>query len=137
MDLLEIGTNLLKAQLGGRGDTSQITSALSDLFKSGSKDFDIATIVTKMMGNNALAGLATSWLGDGANKEIEPHQVQEIFGENKISNFSEKLGIDKGTALESLSKVIPQMVDKGSSGGSVLDSLGGLGGAAGMLNKLF
>ena len=80
----------------------------------------MGSIVSKMMGNNALAGLASSWLGDGANEKIETNQIEEIFGENKISEFAEKLGIDKG-----------------SSGGSVLNSLDGLGGAADMLKKLF
>ena len=97
----------------------------------------MGSIVSKMMGNNVLAGLASSWLGDGANEKIETNQVEEIFGNSKISEFAEKLGIDKETALESLSKVFPQMVDRGSSGGSILDSLGGLGGATDMMRKLF
>ena len=68
MDLLEMGTNLLKEQLGSGGSSSQISSALGGLFKSETNDSDMGSFVSKMMGNNTLAGLASSWLRDGAIK---------------------------------------------------------------------
>jgi uncharacterized protein YidB (DUF937 family) len=137
MDLLDLGKNLLKEQFGGGGDSSQLTSALGGLFKSESNDFDMGSVVSKMMGNSSLAGLASSWLGDGDNDKADSNQMAEIFGGNKIEEFASKLGIDKGAAEKGLANVIPQMIDKSSSGGSLLDSVGGLSGAADLLKKLF
>jgi hypothetical protein len=40
-------------------------------------------------------------------------------------------------AAGGLSDALPQMVDKASSDGSLLDSIGGVSGALGMASKLF
>jgi len=47
-----------------------------------------------------------------------------------------QLGADKGSLLEGLRDAPPQMVDKSSQGGELLDQLGGIGGILGMANKL-
>lgn len=137
MDLMDVGVNLLKKQLGGSASSSQISSALSGLFGESSGGLDISSIVSKMMDSGSLAGLATSWLGDGENDEAGSSQISDIFGADKISKFASALNIDDNTAVNSLKNVIPQLVDKGSSGGSLLDSVGGIGGAASMLKNLF
>jgi uncharacterized protein YidB (DUF937 family) len=60
-----------------------------------------------------------------------------MFGSSKISEFASTLGLSQEEAAGGLSDAIPQMVDKASSGGSLLDSVGGLSGALGMAGKLF
>ena len=55
----------------------------------------------------------------------------------KIAAAATELGTDEGSLLSSLSQALPQMVNNASSGGSLLDSIGGLGGAMNMAKKLF
>jgi len=74
--------------------------------------------------------VASSWLGDGDNADISADQLKDVLGGDKISEAAAQLGTDEGSLLESLREAIPQMVDKSSSGGSLMDSLGGLGGMA-------
>ena len=55
----------------------------------------------------------------------------------KISQAAAELGTDEGSLLNGLSQALPQMIDKSSSGGSLLDAVGGLDGALNMAKKLF
>ncbi len=87
MDLMDVGVNLLKKQLGGSASSSQISSALSGLFGESSGGLDISSIVSKMMDSGSLAGLATSWLGDGENDEAGSSQISDILVLTKYLNL--------------------------------------------------
>jgi uncharacterized protein YidB (DUF937 family) len=119
-------------------DIGSLTSALAGLVGGGRGDagIDLGSLVSKMDAGG-LGALAKSWLGDGGNDSISPDQVTNMFGADKISEFASKLGLSRDEAAGGLSDALPQMVDKASSGGSLLDSMGGLSGALGMAGKLF
>jgi len=139
MDLIQIGAQLLQSKLGSNVETGDIVSALSGLL--GGDNFDIGSLISKIQGNSGLASMAASWLGDGDNTAMSGSQVMEIFGENKVSEFASKLNIDEGEASNGLADMLPQLIDKASSGGSILESalgsMGGAGGLMGMAGKLF
>jgi len=137
MDLMKIGTDLLMNKLGTDENSDGIPDALGQLIGDGDGNLDIGSLVSKMMSNNGLQEVVGSWLGDGDNDSISTDQITEIFGSDKLSEFASILGIDPSTAAEGLSDAIPQIVDKGSSGGSILDSLGGIDGIANIAKKLF
>ncbi len=139
MDLLQVGAQLLQSKLGSNIQTGDIASALSGLL--GGDNFDIGSLISKIQGNSGLASMAASWLGDGANSAMSGSQVMDIFGKDKVSEFASKLNIDEGTASNGLADMLPQLIDKASSGGSLLESamgsMGGAGGLMGMVGKLF
>jgi uncharacterized protein YidB (DUF937 family) len=91
---------------------------------------NIASLVAKMQGSGNLGEIVQSWLGDGTNTSISASQLNEVIDTNRLQQTASQLGTDQDSLLETLASVIPQMVDNGSKGGSLLDSLGGLGGAA-------
>lgn len=148
MDLMKLGTQLILSKLGG-GNTSEsgITSALSSLLGGDSNNsdggLDLSSLVSGMMSggdsssdSGGLANIVTSWLGDGDNETVSGSQIKDMLGSDKISEFASKLGVDDDTAADSLAEAVPQMVDKGSSGGSLLDSVGGISGALNLAKKL-
>lgn len=139
MDIMQIGAQLLQSKLGSNVQTGDIASALSGLL--GGDNFDIGSLISKIQGNSGLASMAASWLGDGANSAISGSQVMDIFGKDKVSEFASKLNIDEGTASNGLADMLPQLIDKASSGGSLLESamgsMGGAGDLMGMAGKLF
>ena len=139
MDLMQIGAQLLQSKLGSNVDTGTITSALSGLL--GGDNFDIGSLMAKFQGSGGLASMASSWLGDGANTAMSGGQVMELFGKEKVSEFATKLNVDEDTASNGLADMLPQLIDKASSGGSLLESamgsMGGAGGLMGMAGKLF
>jgi len=139
MDIMQIGVQLLQSKLGSDIPAGDITSALSGLL--GGDNFDLGSLISKIQGNSGLASMATSWLGDGANSAMSGSQVMDIFGNDKVSEFASKLNIDEAAASDGLADMLPQLIDKASSGGSMLESamgsMGGAGDLMGMAGKLF
>ncbi|TCK17939.1 uncharacterized protein DUF937 [Thiogranum longum] len=137
MDILQIGTDILKSKLGNQaGAGNDAVSAVLKKLVGNGNDFDIAGLLSGLQ-TGGLASMASSWLGDGANEGISPNQIKEVLGGDKVAAAASELGTDEQTLLGGLSDALPQMVDKASSGGSLLDSVGGLGGAMDMAKKFF
>lgn len=142
-DLVKMGASaFIKSKMSGNAgsglDLGTLTSALSGL-TGGNNDnggFDIGSILGKMQGGG-MTDMAQSWLGDGDNQPMEDSHVTEMFGADKISDFASQLGLSNEEAIGGLRDAMPQMVDNASSGGSLLDSIGGIGGALSMAGKLF
>lgn len=137
MDLLKTGAEMLIQKLGISANTDTVMSALSGLLGDGKGGIDIAGLAAKMMSSGDLASMAKSWLGDGANESMSPAKLMSVLGEGKVADFAGKVGVDTDTAASGLSDVLPALVDKASSGGSLLDSVGGSGGLLGMAKKFF
>lgn len=141
MDIMKLAGQLLASKLGGSAGNSD--GASSDMIEnviggllggSGGNGIDLGSIVGNLQ-NSGLGDIAESWLGDGDNKEISSSQIEDMLGSDKVAQAAQQLGTDQGDLLSSLQKMLPQVVDKSSSGGSLLDSVGGLGGLASMASK--
>ncbi|MCK5895682.1 MAG: DUF937 domain-containing protein [Cocleimonas sp.] len=142
-DLIKMGAEMfIKSKLSGDNgsglDMSSLTDALSGLAGSGSNGggLDISAILGSMQ-SGGMTDLLSSWLGDGDNAAVSGSQITDIFGQDKISDFASKLGLSEDEAVGGLRDALPNMVDKASSGGSILDSIGGIEGALGMASKIF
>ncbi len=141
MDLLQLGASLLRNKLGEGVDSNNLISALTGLLGDGEGGgLDLGGLVSRMMGDETAASftdMVQSWLGDGENSPISIDQVKELFGGEKVAAFASALGTDEDAAAETIADTIPDLVDKSSSGGSLLDSLGGLEGVVNMAKKFF
>lgn len=132
MDILQMGTELLKNSMGGpdNQNTDAISGVLQKLIGSGDQ-LDIAGVVSAMQ-SGGLASVVASWLGDGGNTAVTETQVRDVIGSDKISEAAARLDTDENSLLAGLTQVLPQMVDRSSSGGSLLAAIGGLNGAMDM-----
>ena len=128
MDLMKLGTELLSSKLGSGVDGDSLTSALSGLLGGSDGNIDVAGLASKMSANSDLGNVLSSWLGDGENSPISADKITGLLGDSNIADFASKLGLDSSTAASGLAEALPQLMDKASSGGSLLDSLGGVGG---------
>jgi uncharacterized protein YidB (DUF937 family) len=132
MELNELCAQLLSDNLGLQVDGDTIGKAMGSLLgESGQGNLDLAGLATKMASSGELGNIVSSWLGDGANAAISPDSIQNLLGEDQIADFASKLGTDTGGAAAGLAEILPQIMDKSSSGGSLLESAGGLGGLMG------
>lgn len=131
MDLMQLGTQLLSEKLGLQVDANTISSALSGLLGDGQGNVDFAGLATKIASSGELGNVLNSWLGDGANQSISAESILSLFGDGNIADFASKVGTDSATAASGLADVLPQVMDKASSGGNLLESVGGLGGLMG------
>ena len=137
MDILQLATQSLGSRLSanpGR-DNNTIASVLNMLVGNG-QQADIAGMIAQMQ-SGGFGSVVASWLGDGANTPISTTQVREVIGNEKIAQAASQLDTDEESLLQGLSEALPTMVDKSSSGGSLLDAIGGLDGALNMARKLF
>jgi uncharacterized protein YidB (DUF937 family) len=138
MDIMKMGTELLSNALGDSGDSGKLTEALGGLLGGGGDGgMDLSALAAKMSGDGGMSSVLSSWLGDGANEGISADSVKSLLGDANIADFAAKLGIDPSNAASSLAEALPQLMDKSSSGGSLLDSLGGADGLLGAAKSFF
>ncbi|MEO9459799.1 MAG: YidB family protein [Lentilitoribacter sp.] len=95
---------------------------------------DLGSLVSGLQ-SSGLGDLASSWLGDGENSNISTNQLKNILGDDKVYAAAAQIGTDEGSLLDSLQDALPQIIYKSSSGGSLLDSVGGIGGLASIAKK--
>ena len=133
MDLMQIGSQLIANKLGGGANSEAITSALGGLMAGKNGNPDLGGLISSMQ-SKGLGSVASSWLGDGQNEEISANQVRDVVGSDKVANMAEQLHTDEDSLLDGLKEALPQIIDKSSRGGSLLDNAGDLLGVA---RKLF
>lgn len=144
MDLLKMGASLIE---GNNDDTTtgldidDIANALNGLVGNGQGGLNLVTFVSGLS-ENGLGEIVGSWLGNGENKSISLEDITTLLGSDKISTFASQLGLSNESAAGALAEVIPQVVDKATSGeGSIMDEMlanaGGPQGAMAMLGKMF
>lgn len=139
MDFMKLGADLLMSKLGGSEgglDLSNAGDLLSGLFADGDGNFNVQSLLDQFQ-ENGLGNLVDSWLGDGENEMVSPEQLQEVVGADKIRELASQFGSDESSLLSGLSEALPQVIDQSSSGGSLLDSVGGLDGVMNMAKKFF
>jgi uncharacterized protein YidB (DUF937 family) len=68
---------------------------------------------------SGLGGVASSWVGTGANQPVTPQQVQTGLGSDAISSMAAKLGVSPDIASGVLSQLLPHVVDHMTPGGQV------------------
>lgn len=152
MDLLKVGASLIQNSSDDATtglDSSMITDALGSLLGSGAEGggLDLGALLSNIAGSGegaaGLMEIASSWLGQGENAAIEPDQIGELLGSDKVTEFAEKLGISEESARKALADSIPEVVNQASPEGgsdilgSLLAQVGGAEGAIGMLGKMF
>jgi uncharacterized protein YidB (DUF937 family) len=140
MDLMKIATDLFISKLGGDGDgisSDSVMSGLQNLLPTNNGDLDIGSLVSMFTSNSGgLATLASSWLSDSGNDNLDISSVLSLFGDSKVSQFAENVGLNTEQAASGLSDMIPELIDKGSEGGSVMANVGSKL-ASDFLGKLF
>lgn len=128
---MNLAKGMLAQKLGANNDA--VGSALNGLLGQGDK-MDLGSLVSGFQ-EKGLGAVASSWLGDGANAPVSADQLKEVLGAEQISQAAAKLGTDEVSLLGGLQDALPQLLDKASSGGSLLDSVGGVGALSGLAKK--
>ena len=131
MDFTQLASQLLSEKLGLDINQDTMTSALSSLLGDGSGGIDFAGLASRMASSGQLGNVLKSWLGDGANDSISADSIMGLLGQDKVADFASKIGTSTDSAASGLADVLPQVMDKASSGGSLLEKAGGLGGLMG------
>ncbi|ADV46839.1 YidB family protein [Nitratifractor salsuginis] len=142
--LLQLGASMIKNnsdEATSGLDTDAISGALSKVFGGEGGDLDLGALV-QQFAKGGLGDLVQSWLGEGQNAPVDPEQLESALGSEKVEAFAQELGISVESARKALADAVPEVVDKATPAGSdmlsnLLDQVGGIEGALGMLGKMF
>src|SRR5262249_39213192 len=64
---------------------------------------------------------ANSWVGRGANQQIPPDAMTQIFGKDGIEEISRRAGLSHDETSRGLSQLLPEVVDRMTPDGNVPD----------------
>ena len=111
-----------------------IISEAAQKFGLGSKAAPLLSETLKLMTdqqNGGLAGfidrfrqaglgdLASSWISTCANQPLSENQVQNVLGNNVISQLASKVGLSSSVAIPALAYMIPKVIDYLTPNGTV------------------
>lgn len=135
MNFKPLAIQVLMNNIGGANNHGNAAAALDQLV-GGKKGFDLGEIVGKFQASGgSLAGITKSWLGDGDNDPISAIQVKQVIGSGKIVAFARALGIDGDEANHKLTEILPQLIDKSSQRGKLINSGSGKSGFAAFASR--
>jgi uncharacterized protein YidB (DUF937 family) len=141
--LFELGASVIRQnsdQTTSGLATDKLVSALQQVLGAQGGGLDLGNLISGMQ-KNGLGNLAASWLGTGANAPISPDDVTNVLGSGKMQEFASQLGISTESAKTAIADALPEMIDKASPEGSLLENfagnLGNLGGIGDIVGKLF
>jgi len=123
-------------------DQNQLVSALGQLFggERGAGKLDFGSIISGMQ-KDGLGDIAASWLGNGSNASISAEAISGFVGADKVQSFASRFGLTEESAKNAIASALPEMVDKASPNGSLLEgiigNLGGNSGICSIVNKFF
>lgn len=88
-----------------------------------------------------LGDVVSSWVGTGANQPVSSDQVQSVLGDDVVDNLAQSTNQDRGAVLQSLSTLLPHVIDHATPDGAVaegqsLDASSLMGTLSGLLGKL-
>ncbi|HZW39391.1 MAG TPA: YidB family protein [Ignavibacteriaceae bacterium] len=123
-----------------------LDSIKSTIGGSDSKEGNILSSITSMIGGeglngiiskfnaNGLGNLVSSWIGKGENLPVSQDQIKNVIGNEKINEIAQKMGVEPAEAAGKLSDMLPKVIDKLTPDGKVpegdilskgMDMLGG------------
>jgi len=76
---------------------------------------------------------ADSWVQPGQNRPVALHQLEKASGPGELDEAARRAGTDRGTLLEELSRMLPNVVDQATPGGKLPQREADLGGLFGRI----
>jgi len=116
--------SILGSVLGGGGQAQQqqggLGGALGGMLGGGGGGAGGG--LSGLLGQFQQAGLghvAQSWVGNGQNQQVSPDQLNQVFGDQQVNQWSQQSGMPKQDLLSQLSQYLPHAVDKMTPQGQV------------------
>ena len=103
----------------------KVMPALQELITDSDGKLDLEGLVSGLNGQG-LMEIANSWLGNGENLPISLESVKDLFGAEKLSQIASRLDLDEDSFAGGVVEALPNIIDKSSRDGSLLDVAGDL-----------
>lgn len=113
-----LGSILSGLSGGGQNQGSNLLMAAMSLLQ---QNGGLANVLGMFRGNG-LTEQADSWVGTGANMNVSPAQIQNIFGTSALNNLATQHRIPQNDISNVLSQLLPEVVNQMSPQGTVPDN---------------
>ena len=134
---MSILDSVLGGLLGGSGNAGPMQSILGSLLGGGGQQGyggqpGLGGLLNRFQ-QAGLGGVANSWVANGPNQPVSPQQLQNVFGQEQVNQWSQQSGMQPHDLLSQLSQFLPHAVDRmtpdgrappGPGGGSPFDDAG-------------
>ncbi len=110
--------NVVNSALGGLQNPAQNGNAIMIVMKM-IQDHGGLPKVLEMFSENGLANEAGSWIGNGGNLPITAEHIQQVFSPAALQEVASKLGVSGDQANAIIAKVLPEIVNHLTPGGSI------------------
>ncbi len=64
------------------------------------------------MQENGQGDVADSWVGRGQNKQINPRDLEQALGRDKMKSLAEQAGLSDVQFMQGLAQGLPQVIDR-------------------------
>ncbi len=115
-DLMSGLASLMGGESGG-GNAQLMNLAMSVLNQQGGVQGLMESLQQQGLGEHV-----ASWVGTGENMPISAEQIQNVIGSDQLGAIAQQAGLSHGDAASGLAAMLPQVIDKLSPEGSMLDN---------------
>jgi uncharacterized protein YidB (DUF937 family) len=87
----------------------------SNLVQTAMEMFGNHTGISQLLTNaqsQDLGQIVQSWIGSGSNQAIAPGQVQNVVGQDRLSEFAQRAGVPPTIASAALARILPALIDR-------------------------
>ncbi len=78
-----------------------------------------AMALVNMFKTSGLGDQVQSWLSTGANQPIQGADITKVFGQERIAQIAQTLGVDHHEASAQLAQTLPNLIDQISPNGEL------------------
>ena len=112
--------SVLGGLLGGQQAPSPVQSILGSILGGGQggSTGGLSGLMQQFQGAG-LGNIAQSWISNGPNQQVQPSQLQQVFGQNQVNQWSQQSGMAPDTLLGHLAQFLPHAVDHMTPGGQM------------------
>jgi len=68
--------------------------------------------ILKQLQENGQGDVADSWVGRGQNKQIDPRELEQALGRDKMKSLAEQAGLSDVQFMQGLAQGLPQVIDR-------------------------
>lgn len=105
----------------GKGAQSNLLGALLPmLVDGGGGGLDLGSILGKLQGGG-MGTKVDSWMGSGGNEALSAREARRVIDQSDLEALARSAGVSKRQAADGLGRLLPDMVDKLSPDGKLLE----------------
>ena len=82
-----------------------------------------AMALVNMFKSSGLGDQVQSWLSTGSNQAIQGADIAKVFGQERLTQIAQTLGVDHQQASAQLAEALPNFIDKLSPNGELPQSV--------------